>query len=76
MKSGASGETRTPDLLITNQLLYQLSYAGNEMDGLHTCWGEVRQACRELGFRSPAAMGAGRLPGRDSLPFRQACGAD
>ena len=23
---GASGETRTPDLLITNQLLYRLSY--------------------------------------------------
>ena len=28
MISGASAETRTPDLLITNQLLYQLSYAG------------------------------------------------
>ena len=28
LKSGASEETRTPDLLITNQLLYQLSYAG------------------------------------------------
>ena len=26
--SGASEGTRTPDLLITNQLLYQLSYAG------------------------------------------------
>jgi hypothetical protein len=25
----AGGEARTPDLLITNQLLYQLSYAGN-----------------------------------------------
>ena len=25
-KSGAGGRTRTPDLLITNQLLYQLSY--------------------------------------------------
>ena len=24
--SGAGGRTRTPDLLITNQLLYQLSY--------------------------------------------------
>ncbi len=24
--AGASGETRTPDLLITNQLLYRLSY--------------------------------------------------
>lgn len=26
--SGASEESRTPDLLITNQLLCQLSYAG------------------------------------------------
>jgi hypothetical protein len=25
---GAGGQTRTDDLLITNQLLYQLSYAG------------------------------------------------
>ena len=28
--SGAGGQTRTDDLLITNQLLYQLSYAGAE----------------------------------------------
>ena len=27
-KSGAPTRTRTADLLITNQLLYQLSYAG------------------------------------------------
>ena len=27
-KNGAGGPTRTGDLLITNQLLYQLSYAG------------------------------------------------
>ena len=27
-KSGAGTRTRTEDLLITNQLLYQLSYAG------------------------------------------------
>ena len=27
-KPGAGGRTRTDDLLITNQLLYQLSYAG------------------------------------------------
>ena len=26
LKAGAGGRTRTPDLLITNQLLYQLSY--------------------------------------------------
>ena len=28
MESGAGWGTRTPDLMITNQLLYQLSYAG------------------------------------------------
>ena len=27
----AEGENRTPDLLITNQLLYQLSYFGPRM---------------------------------------------
>ena len=27
--NGAGGRTRTPDLLITNQLLYQLSYTSN-----------------------------------------------
>jgi hypothetical protein len=29
-KAGAGRRIRTDDLLITNQLLYQLSYAGNE----------------------------------------------
>ena len=29
-------ETRTPDLLITNQLLYQLSYAGECVETLDT----------------------------------------
>ena len=31
-KSGAGERTRTADLLITNQLLYQLSYAGNPLE--------------------------------------------
>ena len=30
IRSGAGGRTRTPDLLITNQLLYQLSYTSVE----------------------------------------------
>ena len=30
---GAGGRTRTDDLLITNQLLYQLSYAGKAWTG-------------------------------------------
>ena len=29
-KFGAGGRTRTPDLLITNQLLYQLSYTSEQ----------------------------------------------
>ena len=29
-RNGAGGRTRTPDLLITNQLLYQLSYTSVE----------------------------------------------
>ena len=32
-KVGAGGQTRTDDLLITNQLLYQLSYAGRREPG-------------------------------------------
>ncbi len=34
--AGASSRTRTGDLLITNQLLYQLSYAGSLSLGLVT----------------------------------------
>ena len=30
-KNGAGGRIRTPDLLITNQLLYRLSYTSNLM---------------------------------------------
>ena len=37
---GAPTTTRTPDLLITNQLLYQLSYKG-ETDGVALCTGSV-----------------------------------
>ena len=32
-KTGADGRTRTADLLITNQLLYQLSYVGSAPAG-------------------------------------------
>ena len=37
-------ETRTPDLLITNQLLYQLSYAGECVERLDTRGFPGRQA--------------------------------
>ena len=36
---GADGRTRTGDLLITNQLLYQLSYVGNVRLGAATALG-------------------------------------
>lgn len=32
--SGAPRETRTPDPLITNQVLYQLSYKGTTISGV------------------------------------------
>ncbi len=34
---GAGGGNRTPDLLITNQLLYHLSYAGRGRDSTDLC---------------------------------------
>ena len=45
--SGAGGQTRTDDLLITNQLLYQLSYAGNPLDSVAN-WGS-RKYCQPSG---------------------------
>ena len=36
IKNGAGGKTRTHDLLITNQLLYQLSYTGTHLVVLPT----------------------------------------
>ena len=38
MENGAGSRIRTDDLLITNQLLYQLSYAGKK------CGGKVAQS--------------------------------
>ena len=36
IKNGANEGTRTPDLLITNQLLYQLSYIGTTNNNHYT----------------------------------------
>ena len=36
LKTGAGGRIRTPDLLITNQLLYRLSYTSTCQDGCPT----------------------------------------
>jgi hypothetical protein len=47
---GADGRTRTGDLLITNQLLYQLSYVGAGAPVSRPGWAESdrhRFACRE-----------------------------
>ena len=38
IKNGAGGRTRTPDLLITNQLLYQLSYTSTPFGALSSAW--------------------------------------
>ena len=35
-KNGAGGRTRTPDLLITNQLLYQLSYTSKSSNVIYS----------------------------------------
>ena len=47
-ENGAGGRTRTPDLLITNQLLYQLSYTSafdyniiSHLFGLVKCFFEI-----------------------------------
>ncbi len=45
-ESGAGTKSRTRDLLITNQLLYQLSYTGIHLTrgaslGLSNCWRNI-----------------------------------
>ena len=45
--NGAPTRTRTADLLITNQLLYQLSYRGTE-GGITSLWG----GCKTLLMRA------------------------
>ena len=37
MNIGAGEMNRTPDLLITNELLYQLSYTGNAFNYIAAC---------------------------------------
>lgn len=39
---GAAARDRTPDILITNQVLYQLSYEGRILALLASCWSAVR----------------------------------
>ncbi len=52
---GAGGRTRTDDLLITNQLLYQLSYAGRLVgSAAHFDRGQNRQ-CTTTGEMRPTA---------------------
>ena len=53
---GAGERTRTADLLITNQLLYQLSYAGNPLESM-TC--EDTAKCRQPVLPAKRAATAG-----------------
>ena len=50
-KSGAGNRVRTDDLLITNQLLYQLSYAGVGMAGVRQGLGSIGLLPEEGDFR-------------------------
>ena len=53
VKTGAGKGTRTPDLLITNQLLYQLSYASSANKNPHcTLWlPKLQQKMEILGYK-------------------------
>ena len=53
VKTGAGKGTRTPDLLITNQLLYQLSYASSVNKNPHcTLWlPKLQQKMEILGYK-------------------------
>lgn len=78
LRGGAGGETRTPDLLLTRQLLYRLSYAGK----LTSHGGSVRRAvapsgCPMVGQEKMVGPGgfeppASRLSGVRSTPELQA----
>ena len=60
-ETGADGRIRTDDLLITNQLLYQLSYISPRCEGrlglggratrLYHAWGEIIWGKSAMGFR-------------------------
>ncbi len=50
--SGAGGRTRTDDLLITNQLLYQLSYAGRRV-GVPSTFAPPRSAALRRDGQNP-----------------------
>ena len=58
-KSGAGERTRTADLLITNQLLYQLSYAGNPLESMTYEASEASTSRRAL-RNEPATVGPAR----------------
>ena len=44
--NGAGGRTRTPDLLITNQLLYQLSYTSKSSNVIYFI--KEEPGCQEI----------------------------
>ncbi len=63
---GATGRTRTGDLLITNQLLYQLSHSSTRMCGYYitaffrSCQDKNRALCENLIKSAPADRAEGR----------------
>ena len=59
--SGAPEKNRTPDILITNQALYQLSYKGNTLFTLQYTVQEIWYAMTGSNRRQPACK-AGTLP--------------
>ena len=50
-KSGAENQSRTGDLLITNQLLYQLSYPGTEI--ILPEWGRLLHDVEGMHLHAP-----------------------
>jgi hypothetical protein len=72
---GAGRRIRTDDLLITNQLLYQLSYAGNKNArpaGIHS-GSERRKVAQSLKTNKAAQprLGLDKSDSRKSLPSTQ-----
>ena len=69
LNAGANGRDRTDDLLITNELLYQLSYIGAvKRAGIKPkAAGRVKFSGGSLHSKKPGASASGFLTGRRRL---------